>query len=73
MKLGGQMGHGPNSSYHQLCHDMTCCHCSMTGHVLKNGQMIVQIVKSQQEMGKVHSYHDTWLLALNIIYNEIFG
>ena len=32
----------------------------------KNGQMNVQIMKSQEKMGKVHSYHDTWLRALNI-------
>ena len=28
--------------------------------------MNVRIVKSQEEMGKIHSYHDTWLPALNI-------
>ena len=30
--------------------------------------MNVRIVKSQEEMGKIHSYHDTWLPALNIFY-----
>ena len=45
----------------------------MTANVPKNGQMNVQIVKSQEEMGKVHSYHDTWLRALNIFLYEIFG
>ena len=38
----------------------------MTENVLKNGQINVRIVKSQEEMGKIHSYHDTWLPALNI-------
>ena len=37
----------------------------MTENERKNGQMNVQIVKSQEEMGKVHSYHDTCLRALN--------
>ena len=32
----------------------------------KNGQMNVQIMKSQEKMGKVHSYHDTWLRALAV-------
>ena len=31
----------------------------------------VRIVKSQEEMGKIHSYHDTWLPALNIFIYEI--
>ena len=44
----------------------------MTENVLKNGQMNVQIVKSQEEMGKIHSYHYTWLTALNIFVYEIF-
>ena len=28
MKLGGHMGHGPNSSYHDVCHAvmLSCCH-----------------------------------------------
>ena len=38
----------------------------MTENERKNGQMNVQIMKSQEKMGKVHSYHDTWLRALNI-------
>ena len=38
----------------------------MTENVLKIVQMNVRIVKSQEEMGKIHSYHDTWLPALNI-------
>ena len=32
----------------------------MTENERKNGQMNVQIMESQEEMGKVHSYHDTW-------------
>ena len=38
----------------------------------KNGQMNVRIVKSQEEMGKIHSKHDTWLPALKICLYEIF-
>ena len=38
----------------------------------KNGQMNVRIVKSQEEMGKIHSKHDTWLAALKICLYEIF-
>ena len=39
----------------------------MTENERKNGQMNVQVMKSQEEMGKVQSYHDTyWLRALNI-------
>ena len=38
----------------------------MTENVLKNGQMNVRIVKSQEEMAKIHSYHDTWLPGLKI-------
>ena len=72
MKLGGHMGHGPNSSYHDVWQNMSCCHWIMTENVLKNGQMNVRIVKSQEEMGKIHSYHDTWLPALNIFLYEIF-
>ena len=34
----------------------------MTENERKNGQMNVQIMKSQEKMGKVHSYHDTWLV-----------
>ena len=64
MKLAGHIGHGPNSSYPDLCPDMSCCHGIMTEHVLKNGQMNVRIVKSQEEMAKIHSYHDTWLPGL---------
>ena len=44
----------------------------MTENVLKNGQINVRIVKSQEEMGNIHSYHDTWLLALNIFLYENF-
>ena len=60
MKLAGHIGHGPTSSYPDLCPDMSCCHGIMTENVLKNGQMNVRIVKSQEEMAKIHSYHDTW-------------
>ena len=45
----------------------------MTGNERQNGQMNVRIVKSQEEMGKVHSYHDTWLPDLNIFLYEMFG
>ena len=45
----------------------------MTENEWKNGQMNVQIVKSQEEMGKVHSYHDTWLHALNIFYMKFYA
>ena len=38
----------------------------MTENERKKGQMNVQIMESQEEMGKVHSYHDTWLRALNM-------
>ena len=34
--------------------------------------MNVRIVKSQEEMGKIHSKHDTWLPALKICLYEIF-
>ena len=34
--------------------------------------MNVRIVKCQEEMAKIHSYHDTWLPALNIFLYEIF-
>ena len=44
----------------------------MTENVIKNGQMNVRIVKSQEEMGKIQSYHDTWLPALNIFIYENF-
>ena len=37
MKLPGYIGHGPNSSYPDLCPDMSCCHGIMTENVLKNG------------------------------------
>ena len=66
MKLAGHVGHGSNSSYPDLWPDMSCCHGIMTENERKNGQMNVQIMKSQEEMGTVHSYHDTWLRALNI-------
>ena len=72
MKLGGHMGHGPNSSYHDVWHHMSCCHWIVTENDRKNGQMNVRIVKSQEEMGKIHSYHDTWLPALNIFLYKIF-
>ena len=45
----------------------------MTENVQKNGQMNVRIVKFQEEMGKIHSYHDTCLRALNKFLYEIFG
>ena len=72
MKLGEHMGHGPNSSYHDVWHHMWCCHWIMTENYRKNGQMNVRIVKSQEEMGKIHSKHDTWLPALKICLYEIF-
>ena len=59
IKLAGHIGHGPNSSYPDLCPDMSCCHGIVTENVLKNGQMNVRIVKSQEEMAEIHSYHDT--------------
>ena len=59
MKLAGHIGHGPNSSCPDLCPDMSCCHGIVTENVLKNGQMNVRIVKSQEEMAEIHSYHDT--------------
>ena len=34
MKLGGHIGHGPNSSYHHFWHHMTCCHGIMTENVI---------------------------------------
>ena len=34
--------------------------------------MNVRIVKFQEEMAKIHSYHDTWHPALNIFLYEIF-
>ena len=48
-------------------------HGIMTENVIKNGQMNVWIVKSQEEMGKMHSYQDTWLPALNILLYEILA
>ena len=57
-------------------HIMICdriCHRIMTENDIKNGQMNVRIVKSQEEMGKIHSYHDTWLPALNIFYMKFFA
>ena len=45
----------------------------MTENDIKNGQMNVRIVKSQEEMGKIHSYQDTCIPALNIFLYEIFG
>ena len=44
----------------------------MTENDIKNGQMNVRIVKSQEDMGKIYSYHDTWLPALNIFLYENF-
>ena len=44
----------------------------MTENDIKNGQMNVWIVKSQEEMGKIHSYQDTCVPALNIFLYEIF-
>ena len=72
MKLGGHMGHGPNSSYNHLWENMSCCHGIMTENDTKNGQMNVRIVKSMEEMGKIHSYQDTCVPALNIFLYEIF-
>ena len=72
MKLAGHIGHGPNSSYPDLWPDMSCCHGIMTENVLKNGQMKVRIVKSQEEMAKIHSYHDTWLPGLKIFWYKFF-
>ena len=43
----------------------------MTENDIKNGQMNLRIVKSQEEKGKIHSYQDTWLPALNIFLYEI--
>ena len=68
MKLAGHIGHGPYSSYPDLCPDMSCCHGIMTENVLKNAQMNVRIVNSQEEMAKIHSYHDTWLPGLKICW-----
>ena len=59
-------------AYPDLWPDMSCCHGIMTENVLKNGQMNVRIVKSQEEMAKIHSYHDTWLLELNIFWYKFF-
>ena len=44
----------------------------MTENVLKIVQMNVRIVKCQEEMAKIHSYHDTCLPALNIFLYENF-
>ena len=44
----------------------------MTENVLKNGQMNVRIVKSQEEMAKIHSYHDTWLAGLKMFWYKFF-
>ena len=44
----------------------------MTANGIKNGQIDLLIVKSQEEMGKIHSYYDMWLSALNIFLYEIF-
>ena len=68
MKLPGHIGHGPPSSYPDLWPDMSCCHGNMTENVLKNGQMNVRIVKSHEEMAKIHSYHDTCLPGLKIFW-----
>ena len=68
MKLAGHIGHGPNSSYPDLWPDMSCCYGIMTENVLKNGQMNVRIVRSQEEMAKIHSHHDTWLPGLKIFW-----
>ena len=42
----------------------------MTENVLKNGQMNARIVKSQEEMAKIHSYHDTWLPGWRFFGNK---
>ena len=52
---------------------MSCCHGIMTENDIKNGQMNVRIVKSQEEMGKIHSYQDTCVPALNIFYMKFSG
>ena len=72
MKLAGHIGHGPNSSYPDLCPDMSCCQGIMTENVLTNGQMNIRIVKSQEEMAKIHSYHHTWLRGLKIFWYKFF-
>ena len=51
------MGHGPNSSE----------------NVIKNGQINVRIVTCQEEMGKIHSYHDTCISCLKICWYEFFA
>ena len=46
----------------------------MTENVLKNGQINVRIVKFQEEMGKIHSYHDTCLPAPeHFLYLKFFA
>ena len=65
-------GHGPNSSYNHLWENMSCCHGIMTENDIKNGQMNVRIVKSQEEMGKIHSYTRYLHPCLNIFLYEIF-
>ena len=60
MKLYGHMRHGRRSSYNDVWHHMSWCHWIMTENDRKNVQMNVWIVKSQQEMKQIHSYHDTW-------------
>ena len=66
MKLARHIGHGPNSSYPDVWTHMSCCHGNMTENVLKNGQINIRIVKSQEEMAKIQSYHGTWLSELKI-------
>ena len=72
MKLAGHIGYGPINSYPDLCPDMSCCHGIMTENVLKNGQMNVRIVKSQEEMAKIHSYQDTCISCLEIWCYDFF-
>ena len=72
MNLAGHIGHGPSSWYPDLWPDMSCCHGIMTENVLKNGQMYARIVKSQEEMAKIHSYHNTWLRGLKIFWYKFF-
>ena len=59
---------------HIMMHDIICDAVIELWQKIteKNGQMNVRIVKSQEEMGKIHSNHDTWLPALKICLYEIF-
>ena len=72
MKLGEHMGHGPNSSYHDVWHHMWCCHWIMTENYRKRWTNECTNCEVPEEMGKIHSKHDTWLAALKICLYEIF-